>query len=347
MANRLVRGWKRLRARWGRSAKGGRDSEELVNEHRLLVESVQHYPMPFALYDADDKLVVWNEPYERIYEETFQELKVRLGPRRFTYSELVREYASKELSGEALDRHVTERVALQHGTLGGCSDRHYPGQGWFRVSKHHTPSGAIAGFAIDINELKQREEELMQEVERRKALEIAIRKLANTDEMTGIANRRYFMQVAEACFANAAEHGSPVCLLMIDIDHFKKVNDAHGHSAGDDVIRSVARLIESALLAGHELVGRMGGEEYAVILPGKGAAAAGAIAEKIRAGVEALNCLADGRRIAITVSTGAAERQPGESLDVVMRSADAALYRAKGNGRNRVAFATQQLKRTG
>jgi diguanylate cyclase len=136
----------------------------------------------------------------------------------------------------------------------------------------------------------------------------------------------------------AVEQGQPLSLLMIDIDHFKRFNDTHGHPVGDLVLKLVAaKLAEKA--SSPRLAARYGGEEFAILLPGADSAATVDLAEQIRSEVATREVVlkAEGRRLGVvTLSIGAATLRPGEPVEALVARADAALYRAKGAGRNRV-----------
>ena len=156
---------------------------------------------------------------------------------------------------------------------------------------------------------------------------------ANVDPLTGAFNRRHM----ERCLADAIERrgrtSAPASLLLVDIDHFKRLNDDFGHAAGDDVLKSVVELIErrSRKL---DLLFRIGGEEFMLLLPDTREAAAAVLAEQLRASIEQSRPVDASR---LTVSIGVAELRPGETIDAWMKHADEALYAAKNAGRNRVA----------
>jgi diguanylate cyclase (GGDEF)-like protein len=169
--------------------------------------------------------------------------------------------------------------------------------------------------------------------------------MATTDSLTGVANRRRFFELARAAFEDT---GSAVAgslgAFMIDIDHFKKINDTYGHQAGDDVIRGVVERLNSALLYQSEgpesrtsgIVGRYGGEEFALLLPGLSVDAL-AVGEALRAAVGDEPIMTRGGPVAVTISVGVATRRAGdESPDALLGRADAGLYVAKQGGRNRV-----------
>jgi diguanylate cyclase (GGDEF)-like protein len=169
-----------------------------------------------------------------------------------------------------------------------------------------------------------------------------LEKMAATDELTGLANRRAFLVQARRVAAQAARYGEPISLLAVDIDHFKEVNDHHGHEAGDRVLKETARLIRLSVRE-NDYTGRMGGEEFCVILPRTDREEARLVAERLRMLVETNRLEWRGNPCTVTVSIGVATDENGaEGFKALSRAADRALYRAKQEGRNRVAV-TQEL----
>jgi len=161
-------------------------------------------------------------------------------------------------------------------------------------------------------------------------------RLATTDGLTGLLNRRTLATQLVARVREAQRYRRPLSLLLIDVDHFKKVNDTHGHPAGDAVLRGVAA-VARAQARETDLVARYGGEELAVVLPETDAAGARAIAERLRAAVESTAHASDQGALRVTVSVGVATWPGGgQNPDELLTTADRALYRAKQTGRNRV-----------
>jgi diguanylate cyclase (GGDEF)-like protein len=145
--------------------------------------------------------------------------------------------------------------------------------------------------------------------------------------------------VSELAFAQ--RHGVPLTVMFVDADHFKRVNDTHGHAAGDEVLRRLSQLLESTLRA-EDIVARYGGEEFVLVLRGVPTTGALAVAERVRVGVETLKIGHAGKWIPVTVSVGVATHSKEREVDSVaalLALADGALYRAKGSGRNRVVLA--------
>lgn len=161
-----------------------------------------------------------------------------------------------------------------------------------------------------------------------------IEKLSFTDPLTGAGNRRMFIERISDEMERSARYGQPLSLIMLDIDHFKKVNDTYGHSAGDKVLQDFSSCCESTL-RNSDCFFRLGGEEFAALLINADTESAAITAERLRRDVEKLSIRTEGKEIRITVSSGIAEFIPVEDVDIFMKRADSALYQAKNNGRNR------------
>jgi diguanylate cyclase (GGDEF)-like protein len=178
------------------------------------------------------------------------------------------------------------------------------------------------------NELRQ----VKQEMER----------LAHTDSLTGLANRRFFMQRLHEEIDRATRYRHPLSVLLLDLDLFKQVNDTHGHDAGDRVLAAVAHTI-SRVKRTSDVAARVGGEEFALLLPATDLEGAGQLAERLRRDIAATHVeYASGERVSVTTSIGfAAIHERENDLDDLLVRADRALYRAKHEGRDRVVAATE------
>lgn len=166
----------------------------------------------------------------------------------------------------------------------------------------------------------------------------AVEQMATTDELTQVNNRRHFFELGEKQFATARRYGPPMSALMLDIDHFKQVNDRYGHAAGDDVIRAVAARLQGVIRT-MDIIGRYGGEEFALVLPETGETAT-VLGERLRTAIEDAPISTCEGEISVTISVGHAlmDASDKELADTLNR-ADAALYEAKRQGRNRVVSA--------
>jgi len=171
-------------------------------------------------------------------------------------------------------------------------------------------------------------------------MEEELRMLATTDPLTGVNNRRKFLETSERELARCARYNHPLCLLMLDADHFKLVNDTHGHDVGDKVLKLLSDICVREL-RDVDVFGRFGGEEFVAALPETSMETALEVAERLR------DCLAstevtisDGAPLKFTVSIGAAERtKDDKSVHDLLNRADGALYQAKESGRNKVVYA--------
>jgi len=199
------------------------------------------------------------------------------------------------------------------------------------------------GITRDTTERK-RAEQALQEANRRLEAQLShinelheqLREQAIRDELTGVHNRRHFVAVAEHELERARCHDTPLSLVMLDIDHFKNVNDMHGHPTGDAALKAVGSMLGATTRAG-DLACRLGGEEFAVLLPGTGHEGAMERAEKWRATLAGMSIPTDAATLRLTASFGVATfpLQAGTLVEL-MKVADARLYRAKSLGRDRV-----------
>lgn len=168
-----------------------------------------------------------------------------------------------------------------------------------------------------------------------------VRELSLTDELTSLPNRRAFMARVEEEVARVERYGMPLSLAIIDLDRFKRINDEHGHAAGDEVLRCYATQIFS-VFRNHDLVARYGGEEFAVLLPNTDQSGVAAALRKARESVARLRCRAEDTAFPVpSFSAGVATFQRGETPQRLIDRADEALYRAKRGGRDRVEFADE------
>jgi diguanylate cyclase len=190
-------------------------------------------------------------------------------------------------------------------------------------------------------ELSRRKDELV--LEKRRADEAnlaktrALTELATRDELTGLFNRRHMSDLLAQQRLACQRSGGGFAVALVDLDHFKRINDTHGHAVGDCVLRAFAEQAGAAM-RGTDIVGRWGGEEFVVLYPGSSAHEAGQGADRLREHVAAaVVTTPDGRALTFTVSIGLTDYRPPESVDAMLERADRAMYQAKSQGRNRVA----------
>jgi diguanylate cyclase (GGDEF)-like protein/PAS domain S-box-containing protein len=252
---------------------------------------------------------------------------------------------------------ATQRLEL---TIGGSQ-----GDRWFAVSLTPVRTGLTATFvditelklanmalqsraanlAIEVNRERAMAEALSLEIREREMRECELQRLAETDPLTGLKNRRAMEVAIPACLAQASIREQAVCFILCDLDHFKAVNDTYGHAAGDQTLFSVAERLSGRIRAATDVLARFGGEEFALCLPGADLRRALIIAEDLRRSISETDIITDdGRVFRITASFGVAECVDGESFGSIFARADEALYAAKSQGRNRVVVADHPLR---
>ncbi|AWT12128.1 GGDEF domain-containing protein [Stutzerimonas frequens] len=273
-------------------------------------------------FDWQAQRMIYVSPaYERIFGRSPALLLADYGEwRNAIYPDDV-EYAQKSMLA-VLDEGAVEtreyRIIRGDGQLRWLSDKCFLGR---RAEHGHGP--IIVGIAEDITEKKQLEGELQ--------------RLATTDVLTQSSNRRYFFECARTEFERARQFASPLAFLLLDIDDFKRINDTHGHQMGDQVLQKVARC-GASVLRQSDLFGRIGGEEFAALLPGCQPDLAEQIAERLQREIERVVFTAEnGERFRVTASLGLTYLKASDpELSAVFARADAAMYTAKRLGKNQV-----------
>jgi diguanylate cyclase (GGDEF)-like protein len=158
---------------------------------------------------------------------------------------------------------------------------------------------------------------------------------AYTDQLTGCFNRRRWMELGALGVERANRYGHSLSLLMLDLDHFKEVNDRFGHPAGDEVLRHSAHMLQQ-MVRKLDIVGRLGGEEFSILLPETPLDKAQVLAERIRASMQKMQFRFSGQEVTVTVSLGVSQYESKQPLKDFLQQADDALYEAKRKGRNQV-----------
>ena len=204
---------------------------------------------------------------------------------------------------------------------------------WFQISEQLVQDNCIVMIATDITDKKNAESRLTEMSE-----ELFL--LATTDALTDVFNRRHFMEQALSEQKRCQRKKIGYALLMLDLDSFKDINDHHGHACGDAVLTAIAKTIKLEL-RNYDLLGRIGGEEFAILLPNTNHTSALSISERIRCSIENLNIESNGHSVKTTVSIGVAlDEHANQDLEGMLLIADKLLYRAKENGRNQVVLGT-------
>jgi diguanylate cyclase (GGDEF)-like protein len=203
------------------------------------------------------------------------------------------------------------------------------------VIKPFNPAELLARVKMHL-ELKYSRQKLQHLLQEQIKLVQELERLANTDSLTGIWNRRYLLMIAEQEIKRSQRYNCSFAVLLIDIDHFKKINDTYGHSVGDKVIISMTQTVINNLRQ-VDCFGRFGGEEFVVLLPETDIDEAVIVAERIRENIQHKSIVVQEQTISITISIGVSSYKIGEeSIDTILQRADQGLYQAKKQGRNRV-----------
>jgi diguanylate cyclase (GGDEF)-like protein len=202
---------------------------------------------------------------------------------------------------------------------------------------------AVQAFGTALARLSQYAIELEQEIAERQKAQAQLLELAITDSLTGLHNRRHFMESAQQELDRARRYQTPLSLALLDADHFKAVNDRYGHPVGDQALQMLAAT-GRRLLRDIDLFARIGGEEFAILLPQTDHAAAWIVADRLRQAIMDQPIATEQGPLHLTVSLGLASLDPATvDLDDLIRRADLALYQAKQNGRNRVESALDSM----
>jgi two-component system, cell cycle response regulator len=288
----------------------------------VCLSIIEHSEDGAVVIDKDHNIVFFNKGAERIFG-----------------------YAQEEVVGEGLDILIPERFHLQHDMMideFGISTA---------VVKHtHERSRQIYGRRKDGSEFVcsvaitkigdktgRHYAALVRDISENKRTEEELLRLAATDPLTGAFNRREFTAIAERESTRAHRYHHPVSILMLDLDHFKRLNDTYGHAAGDKALQRFTTLCCNAL-RNVDIFGRWGGEEFVALLPETDAEGAAIIAERLRKVVAENVLMYNDQKVSFTVSIGIAQYKDGETaIDAPLGRADKAVYDAKKAGRNQIS----------
>jgi diguanylate cyclase (GGDEF)-like protein/PAS domain S-box-containing protein len=320
LALALVRANRLSRLEWAATQSERRAKEELAESRHALHRMLMCVPVPLLIVSkADGKLIHANEAAVEFLGGHPEEIGMNfLSDLRADLSQPVKSLDAAE----------------------GAPQRF---EGVIRVADGTTRDVLVAARVLKIDGV---EKVLVAglDITDRKLLERRLERLATTDSLTGLANRAGFFVAVEQEIAAARRSGKQPALLMVDMDHFKHINDTYGHETGDLVLKSFAALCRRQFRS-RDIIGRIGGKEFAIMLPQTEMDAALARAERLRAGAEKLRFRGRAAELSITASIGVAEVRLGEmGADAALSRADRALYSAKRAGRNRVAHADAATK---
>lgn len=293
--------------------------QKLKASETRLTDAISAIPDGFAYYDSDDRLQVFNEQYRSIYAKSAEAIV-----RGNTFEDVLRAGIENGQYEQAFGREeewITQRLEA-HQNPGDPIEQCLDDGRWLRIEERKTRDGGTVGIRVDITEAKRRE--------------IELERLSVTDALTALSNRRAFLDRIAQEHERICRYGGVMSVLLIDVDHFKRINDTHGHLTGDIVLKELAAVL------GHELrdpdvVCRYGGEEFAAFLPETSVGGGFSTAERVREAVESREFCSGNPVVDVTVSIGVTQCDHRDRrYENALIRADKALYEAKHSGRNRV-----------
>jgi diguanylate cyclase (GGDEF)-like protein/PAS domain S-box-containing protein len=307
-----------------------KEAEDLLRDQKLLTEKLIRYSaVPIFVLDPQHRVTDWNRACEMLTGIPAEQMVGTTNHWQAFYRE--KRPCLADLVIDSSDRHNLADLytAAKKSEL---LEEGIHAEEWLDAV-----GGARRYLSCDAVPIYNRGKELVAVIEtlhdltERKKMEEALTRLATTDTLTGIYNRGKIEESLRQEMARSMRYGSPLAIILFDLDYFKKINDSLGHSIGDQVLKEVAATV-GAQIRETDVLGRWGGEEFIVLCPGIVAQEAITIAEKLRQQVEGLP-------LGVTISCGLAGSRSGESMDALINRADKALYAAKHAGRNLVRMA--------
>ena len=300
-----------------------READERIAKQAEIIQGVLDNMDPgITLFDQDMKLVSYNDRFIELFD-----LPADLVAENVPLMDILQHMAAHgEFNEASADEEVAGHYALFSAGETFRMDHARPGGLVIEIRGSPMPGGEFIASYTDITDRKKMEEDL--------------RRLATTDPLTGVNNRRRYTEISERELTRCKRYRHPLCVLMLDADHFKNINDTYGHEVGDRVLKALADACTGEL-RDVDVLGRFGGEEFTVTLPETPLETALEAAERLRVKLaETTVKLEDGQDISFTVSIGAScLNGQEEGLADLLNRADAALYNAKEQGRNKVVSA--------
>lgn len=316
--------------------------------HVFAVRLMQHLVVPTFVLNAERRVIIWNKACERLTGVPAHQVIGTSDHWRAFYDEQRHCLADLVALGRTEDmEHLYVTHAEPNDSALGIK-----AENWCvmpQVKKR-------LYLAVDAGPIYDEDGNLLAVVEtlrdqtEQKLAQMALQSLAVKDGLTGLANRRSFDEKLEAEWRHNRREGTPLAVLLVDVDHFKQYNDTYGHQRGDSCLKAVAGAIDKQVFRPADLAARYGGEEFAVIMPNTGLEGAAHVAERIREAVHTLRLEHESSQTdsVVTLSVGMAALIPDDERDAadLVAAADSALYRAKRQGRNRVVAADRPVELT-
>ncbi len=303
------------------------DADEVWQKNLELYRPLLEHGQVFALLLDDQRRIAWaNTSFWALVEDAAENMP---------FVDCLTGAAAKEFARQ-IERRLDSpsQVELHHPVAGGVRIVTYQ----FIVAD----DGRIAAIGIDrsdevevVQQMASMLEDLEREIAQRIELSARLEELVITDALTGIHNRRYFDKMLAREWSRFERYKHGFTLLLIDLDHFKSINDTHGHQLGDEVLRRIANTLRNTLRAS-DVIARYGGEEFAVIAPEMNVQVALQVAERLRENVKKSAMPEPIERVTVSIGVASTAHRDASSPDRLVRLADAHLYRAKDEGRDRV-----------
>ena len=318
----------------------------MVQDVAFVGQLMESLSVPVFVLDTRSRVMIWNRACEHLTGVPADEMLGTTDHWRSFYEQPQPTLADLVLQGRAeTARGIYPREGAHHDGHGGAHSAPPAGlsvESWCDMPRagRRRYLAADASPIVDGAGRLSAVVETLRDLTDEKMAQVALEQLATRDGLTGLANRRCFDDTLHAEWARALRQQQPLSLLMVDVDNFKAYNDAHGHLGGDECLKRVARAVASEMRA-NDLVARYGGEEFAVILPNQSLKGAAIVAERIRARVEQLQLpcrFAPGKHVTVSIGAATAIAGPDNNASQLVAIADAALYRAKHLGRNRISL---------
>jgi diguanylate cyclase (GGDEF)-like protein/PAS domain S-box-containing protein len=310
------------------------DTKGANPEHVFAHQLMEMLAIPVFVLDTTSRVMIWNRACERLTGVPASEVIGTRDHWRSFFDEqrpTLADTLIQERGGDVPQLHLRQGAGAHLSAEGWCD---MP-----RVGRRRFLAADASPIFDERGKLSAVVQTLRDMTDEKLAL-VALEQLATRDGLTGLANRRCFDETLHAEWARALRQRQPLSLLMVDVDNFKAYNDANGHLGGDECLKRIATAVSSEMRA-NDLVARYGGEEFAVILPNQSLKGAATVAERIRTRVEQLqvpNPVGPGQHMTVSIGAATALASPENSASDLVGIADAALYRAKHMGRNRISL---------